>query len=97
MINALFLDSRFNGTQCVDGLDECPWDRCNKGKCIKGCNSGACTRKGCPNGHTKKENQLCVMSRNNCQEGLQCVKQDDGCNNEFGRCVKPSKENYQMI
>ena len=49
---------------------------------------------GCPS-NKKKENQLCVLSMNNCEEGLQCVKQDDGCNNEIGRCVKSSKRAIQ--
>ena len=76
------------GKQCEPGKrTECPRDICNSGVCsTKGCVIG-CTKKGC-HVRTKGENQLCYIDRNNCGEGLKCKKQDDGCNNGVGRCVK---------
>ena len=41
----------------------------------------------------KKENQLCSLSQNNCIPGLECVDQNDGCDNGIGRCVTLGK-NY---
>ena len=38
--------------------------------------------------NTKGENELCYIEGNNCDEGLECMKQDDGCDNGIGRCVK---------
>jgi len=76
------------GKQCVPGKrTECPNDICNKGFCSKGCATGACTKVRC-HVRTKRENDLCYIERNNCDEGLKCMKQDDGCNNGIGRCVK---------
>ena len=78
-----------NGTQCLNGTTvECPSDNCNTAACYNGCIYGGCTRIGC-NGDTRKdENQTCVLSDNNCKDGLKCVDQDDGCDNDYGRCVK---------
>ena len=76
------------GKQCVPGKrTECPNDICNKGFCSKGCATGACTKVRC-HVRTKRENDLCYIEKNNCDEGLKCMKQDDGCNNGIGRCVK---------
>ena len=67
---------------------ECPGDICNTGPCSNaGCHTGICTKAGCHVGK-KGENQLCNIERSNCDEGLKCMKQDDGCNNGIGRCVK---------
>ena len=75
------------GKQCAPGkITDCPADTCNLGGCNKGCAVGACTRKRC-DVHTKGENQLCYIDTNNCDKGLKCMKQDDGCNNGIGRCV----------
>ena len=73
---------------------ECPGDICNTGPCsIAGCHSRICTKIGC---HTKKgENKLCYIDTNNCEEGLKCMKQNDGCNNGIGRCVKSGKSEYE--
>ena len=66
---------------------ECPGDVCNAGFCSKGCHTRRCTIKGCHK-NTKGENELCYIEGNNCDEGLECRKQDDGCDNGIGRCVK---------
>ena len=74
---------------------ECPLDICNTGFCSNdGCNSGICTRMGC---HimTKGEKKLCYIDTNNCDEGLKCMKQDDGCNNGIGRCDKSGESEYE--
>ena len=73
---------------------ECPRDICNFGVCSsKGCVIG-CTLKGC-HVRTKGENQLCYIDTNNCNKGLKCKKQDDGCNNGVGRCVKSGELDYK--
>ena len=78
-----------NGTQCSHGTSaECPSDNCNTAACYNGCIYGGCTRIGCYGDIRKDENQTCVLSDGNCQEGLKCVDQDDGCDNDYGRCVK---------
>ena len=73
---------------------ECPKDICNTGFCNNGCHSGMCTKMAC---HimTKGENKLCYIDRNNCDEGLKCTKQDDGCNNGIGRCVKSGESEFK--
>ena len=81
------------GKQCVSGeRPECPWDTCNIGTCVNGCSSPGCTKAGC-NDDTKGENQLCLLEFGNCDKGLKCMKQDDGCDNQIGRCVKSGKSN----
>ena len=78
-----------HGTQCFpETLAECPTDNCNSAGCYNGCNDGGCTRMGCNGDIRKDENQTCVLSNDNCKEGLKCVDQDDGCDNDYGRCVK---------
>ena len=78
-----------HGTQCFpETLAECPTDNCNSAGCYNGCNDGGCTRMGCNGDIRKNENQTCVLSNDNCKEGLKCVDQDDGCDNDYGRCVK---------
>ena len=85
------LVANLNETQCSDqSWTECPSDTCNHGGCRNGCASKACTKMGCRD-YDKKENQLCVVYFNNCKDGLKCVDQDDGCNNDIGRCVKLGK------
>jgi len=77
-----------NGKQCVSGKRaECPGDICNSGFCSKECATGSCTKALC-HVQTKGENQLCYIESNNCDKGLKCMKQVDGCNNGIGRCVK---------
>ena len=84
------------GKQCVPGkITECPRDTCNSGFCLKGCASGGCTYMGC-NDFTKGENQLCLLKNGNCDKGLKCTKQDDGCDNDIGRCVKSGKSKYEL-
>ena len=79
------------GKQCEPGKRiECPSDRCNTGHCNKGCHALTCTRMRC-HSRTKGEHELCYIDRNNCEKGLKCTKQDDGCNNGVGRCVKSSE------
>ena len=80
------------GKQCSEETSpaECPRDNCNNGYCERGCASGACTWKDCDD-IKKAENRLCYVTTNNCQKGLKCMKQDDGCDNGIGRCVKSGK------
>ena len=35
---------------------------------------------------TKGKNNLCSLSLNNCASGLACVDDDDGCDNDVGKC-----------
>ena len=74
------------GTQCSESNAECPWDTCNAGVCQNGCASG-CTLMACDDDN-KDENQLCDLRQSNCKEGLKCVDQEDGCDNDIGKCVK---------
>ena len=86
------IEPKTNGTQCSDDKrTECPRDTCNIAHCFNGCNTGACTWAGCPGRHDKDENRVCDLKRNNCKTGLKCIKQDDGCDNDVGRCVKAGK------
>ena len=80
------------GKQCSGERPECPWDTCNIGACLNGCSAPGCTKAGC-NDETKGENQLCHLGTGNCDKGLKCMKQDDGCDNQIGRCVKSGKSN----
>jgi len=80
------------GRQCSGTESECPFDTCNGSGCKKGCATGGCTYVGC-NDTTKGENQLCVVKSDNCDKGLKCMKQDDGCDNGYGRCVKSESKN----
>ena len=48
-------------------------------------------------GDKKTENRLCIIEINNCHDGLECVDQDDGCNNGVGRCVKKGILNIFQI
>ena len=74
---------------------ECPGDICNTGPCSNaGCHTGVCTKAGC-HINKKGENKLCFIDSNNCDDGLKCMKQDDGCNNGIGRCVKSGKSEYE--
>ena len=85
------LDYHVKGTQCSSERSvECPLDTCNFGGCHNGCAGMGCTLLGCDN-INKNENQLCVLSINNCIDGLRCVDQDDGCDNGIGRCAKTGK------
>ena len=83
------------GKQCSGKRLECPWDTCNRGTCFRGCASTICTKKGCDD-VTKGENQLCHLKRNNCDKGLKCMKQDDGCDNGIGRCIKSGKSKCEL-
>ena len=76
------------GKQCSGKYSECPWDNCNSSRCHKGCASSGCTKAWCDADPTKKENQLCLLKDGDCEKGLRCVKQNDGCNNGIGRCSK---------
>ena len=79
------------GKQCSGKYTECPWDQCNSSQCHKGCASRMCTKMFCNKDSTKKKNQLCLLKSSKCEKGFKCVKQDDGCNNDIGRCVKMKK------
>ena len=88
-------DEAPKGTQCkIDGRIDCPHDTCNYGKCVDGCAQTYCTKMACPvqNGGVKQEDELCSLWRNNCDKGLKCIEEDDGCEgNDVGRCgVVPS-------
>ena len=83
------------GRQCSGKSSECPFDTCNGSGCKRGCTTGGCTYVGCKD-KTKGENQLCDVKSGNCDKGLKCMKQDDGCDNGFGRCVKSGKSKYEL-
>ena len=41
----------------------------------------------------KNENELCTLRRDNCDKGLKCTKEDDGCDgNKIGRCKKGNRK-----
>ena len=79
-------------TQCSDGTAKSPWDGCNYAVC----NDNDCvvgiSYKGCVGDKGKEENELCDLTRDNCNDGLECVDQNDGCDNDVGRCKKLGKE-----
>ena len=77
-----------------EGVADCPGDTCNIGGCKNGCYMFGCTRIGC-NDTTKGENKSCRLEFGNCDKGLKCMKQDDGCDNDYGRCVKSGKSKYK--
>ena len=39
----------------------------------------------------KLQNQLCDLIHDNCDDGLKCTAEDDGCDSEVGRCKRGSK------
>ena len=76
----------------VDGKTLSPWDSCNRCYCQKGC-IGPCTKINCNDMNTKikTDGQSCDAKRNNCVDGLKCVKYWDVCpqgNTRIGRCEK---------
>ena len=87
-----------NTTQCIPGKEaECPKHNCGRAACsANGCILDCYLPEvemdcfGCDDDE-KEEHQLCDIERNNCKNGLNCMKQDDGCDNVVGRCINLCK------
>ena len=84
--------SNLNGLQCSNRSVTSPWDNCNAAMCdSNNCVSGTTLLPTCPEGDMKEESELCGLRQNNCKDGLKCVDQEDGCDNDVGICVKSGK------